>query len=327
MTSNNTRLVYPDLVKFLAIFLVTWAHSAQAVSGLTWTNFLGGRQIDIALNMPLFMLMSGWFLDPDKLRSVRVADYIRTKFMRLMVPVMVWGVLRALVTFQLPGFFIFESYWYLTALFISLIVIMPACKLIKDNMTCALVSTVVVLACPLSQFSNVSFMFPFLWAGYGLRRAFQSQAPGSWRIRLLVVASLMVGVGLCRWWSPGMTVYRCPLRPLDITPRMAEVYVYRFAIGFCLSVPVIALARRFQHPALSRRLASLGQYSLVIYMSSMLQTDVFAWLLSRTGLTTNSPLPLDLFSLLMCIFIVANTIALARLCRRSPLASRLLVGQ
>lgn len=36
------RLIYPDICKAIAIFIVTCSHSAQEISGLTWTNFLGG---------------------------------------------------------------------------------------------------------------------------------------------------------------------------------------------------------------------------------------------------------------------------------------------
>lgn len=64
------RVYYIDTCKFLAIYLVTCSHCAQAISGEVWTNFLGGSEIDIAVNMPLFMVISGWFLDIDKLRKL-----------------------------------------------------------------------------------------------------------------------------------------------------------------------------------------------------------------------------------------------------------------
>lgn len=70
------RLLYPDICKFLAIFLVTWAHCAQCISGEIWTNFLGGKQLDIAFNMPMFMLISGWFIDPDKMRKSNIIEFI-----------------------------------------------------------------------------------------------------------------------------------------------------------------------------------------------------------------------------------------------------------
>lgn len=63
------RLYYPDICKFLAIFFVTCAHSAQAISGQIWTQFLGGRSLDIAFEMPLFMLMSGWFINIAAIRE------------------------------------------------------------------------------------------------------------------------------------------------------------------------------------------------------------------------------------------------------------------
>lgn len=80
------RLTYPDICKFFAIFLVTWSHCAQCISGETWTNFIGGHQIDIAFNMPLFMIMSGWFINLEKTRNTPTLIFIKAKFRRLLVP-------------------------------------------------------------------------------------------------------------------------------------------------------------------------------------------------------------------------------------------------
>jgi fucose 4-O-acetylase-like acetyltransferase len=72
LNMKRERLSYPDICKFLAVFIVTWSHCAQRVSGMIWTNFWGGLQFDIAFTMPLFMLMSGWFINPDKMRKVKL---------------------------------------------------------------------------------------------------------------------------------------------------------------------------------------------------------------------------------------------------------------
>ena len=72
MTNSDSRLAYPDICKFVAIFIVASSHCAQIVSGKTWNNFIGGSGLDVAFNMPLFMIISGWFINVDKLREANL---------------------------------------------------------------------------------------------------------------------------------------------------------------------------------------------------------------------------------------------------------------
>lgn len=106
------RLIYPYIYKFLAIFLVTCSHCAQYISGETWTNFFFGTHLDIAFNMPLFMLISGWFINLDKMRVQKPLDFIWSKFKRLIVPAFVWWGVLFLVT--KPQSSPLSFYWYLT---------------------------------------------------------------------------------------------------------------------------------------------------------------------------------------------------------------------
>jgi fucose 4-O-acetylase-like acetyltransferase len=123
--TDQQRLVYPDICKFVAIFIVTCSHCAQCISGEIWTNFLGGSVIDIAFTMPLFMLLSGWFLNLEKYRSANITKFIIAKFKRLMIPAMSWYIIYCLLTNNKPSFneaLLF--YWYLTSLFICLCIIL-----------------------------------------------------------------------------------------------------------------------------------------------------------------------------------------------------------
>lgn len=47
--SMNLRLLYPDICKFLAIFLVTCSHCAQSIAGITYSYFFGGRTLLLKL--------------------------------------------------------------------------------------------------------------------------------------------------------------------------------------------------------------------------------------------------------------------------------------
>ena len=133
------RLLYPDICKFIAIFLVTWSHCAQCISGQTWPDFLFGRSIDIAFNMPLFMIISGWFINLERLRGTKGSTYLCKKARRLIIPALSWFIINILLinkNINLSGWGIvwfikatFNYYWYLTALFSCLTIIFFAAKL------------------------------------------------------------------------------------------------------------------------------------------------------------------------------------------------------
>ena len=157
------RLYYPDICKFFAIFLVTWSHCAQIISGETWANFLGGNQIDIAFNMPLFMVMSGWFINLEKNRKMSFRDFFISKFRRLLIPSIVWFILPRFFTVHTIWTSVFSFYWYLNALFACLCLIFLIAKICRNNTLCCLISIVFVLLMPYTDFCHINFMLPFLW--------------------------------------------------------------------------------------------------------------------------------------------------------------------
>lgn len=167
-TKKQERFLYPDICKCIAIFLVTCSHCAQYISGQNWTNFAGGTYLDIAFNMPLFMLISGWFINIDRIRETKAKDYIISKAKRLLLPAIIWYAVLSIVSH--PSTSVVSFYWYLTALFACLCIMMIFAKLIKNNKACILLSTAFVLLCPKMDYVNINFMFPFLWGGYFLEK-------------------------------------------------------------------------------------------------------------------------------------------------------------
>jgi len=318
------RLLYPDICKFLAIFLVTCAHCAQCISGATYTNFLGGSTLDIAFNMPLFMIISGWFVNLDKMRTTPAKDYIISKFKRLVIPSITWFILGRFLMFKLPGLNILLSYWYLKALFISLCIIFISTKLIHNDILCAIASIIVVLVFPYFNILHVNFMFPFIWGGYFMRRLYDSQY--SKQIAAFVVLCIVVGVVLSSFWSPKYTVYSAPLKPLLLTPQMIAVYLYRFAIGFSFSAVIIYITMIFESK-IPYKIAKWGQYSLVIYTSSLVMIGFIGKVLNQVNYHTNEYFILDVLSIVACVIIVFLTIRITDFCRHYKLLKLLLLGE
>ena len=314
------RLLYPDICKFLAIFLVTWAHCAQCVSGKIWTNFLGGMQLDIAFNMPMFMLISGWFIDPDKMRKSNIIEFITSKFKRLLIPSFVWYLINSALSLSKPGFAILTYYWYLNALFICLCVIMLFSKIFKKNTLCCLFSIAFIIAIPYSNISLLNFMLPFLWAGYGLRKIFNTK----WAKSFTIICCL-IGFGLCLMWNKDYTVYRSPLNSLFIDKQMLFAYVYRFAIGFTLSTVIIYVIMKSEKKLHS--LAHLGTYSLVIYTASLAIIRCLTQIFNHLNIHTNEYIIIDLASLVLCLAIVWITILFTNYCRKHKMLRMLFLGE
>lgn len=324
MNTVQSRLVYPDICKFLAIFLVTWSHCAQCISGETWTNFLGGHQIDIAFNMPLFMIMSGWFLNPQKLRIYKFSEYVKSKFRRLIVPAFTWYALMQFLSFRFIGFGIFTFYWYLSALFVCLVVIMLFCKFIKNNFLCCILSTIIVLITPGSSFCNINFMFPFIWCGYYIRQFIEHKRI-SWG---MVIIPTFIGIILLKYWSANKTVYLCNFDLLHFTMYSLIVYIYRFIIGLVLSFAIILMVKKLEYSYLAR-LAKYGGYSLVIYTASLFFIALYRRIYIKIGIdfTITDFGIIDLASLVISVVLIWAIIKITNIIRENRFLKILLLGE
>ena len=314
------RLLYPDICKFIAIFLVTWSHCAQRVSGEVWNNFLGGMQLDIAFNMPMFMLISGWFLNLDKIRESSISQYVVSKFKRLIIPSVAWFLVHFIFALSKPGLSFFDYYWYLNALFICLCVILIFAKIFRNNILCCLFSIFFILALPYSYFSHVNFMFPFLWAGYGLHQIYNSN-----NATFFALLCSIIGIALCFVWNYTYTVYMSPLEPLHVDFPMVFAYLYRFAIGFTLSSAIIFLIMKFENKLCV--LAHLGSKSLVIYTASSVLNEGVTKVLDHLQIHTNDYIIIDIVSLCICSLIVYVSILFYNYCKQYKTLSMLFLGE
>ena len=324
------RLLYPDICKFIAIFLVTWSHCAQCISGQTWPNFLFGRSIDIAFNMPLFMIISGWFINLKSLRETNGFTYLYKKARRLIIPALSWFISNILLIKNISNLSgwgiiwfikaILNYYWYLTALFLCLTILFFAAKIIKNNKTAIIISTIIVTICPFSEFANINFMFPFIWAGYILR-----QFIDKYSTIFYLTLSIVISIILISFWTPSSTVYLSPFKPIHLSFLMIQTHLYRFFIGFLISFVIITIVKKYEYTII-HYLAPLGQYSLIIYVASITLLHIMSLLLSKTDYC-NQPIILEFLSLFLCILIIITSISIGKVCRKNKLLKSLFLGE
>lgn len=321
---DNRRLAYPDICKVIAIFIVVSSHCAQIVSGQTWNNFLGGSGIDVAFNMPLFMIISGWFIDVKKLRGTEIVDYILLKYKRLIIPAISWQIVFMLLFYhEIPSVFsVAWFYWYLTALFISLCVIIVFAKVIKNNVLCIILSTAIVVLFPFSYFVNINFMFPFLWTGYGLKKLYDKSFAKYWALFFALVS-----VPLLFFWNVKYSVYLAPFKSLYLDDTMVYAFIYRFLIGFCLSATLIYLIYVFEKHQIVSWMAKYGKYTLIIYTFSFIINAGFVKLFRFIGFHINEYIVIDVLAVLLSLVVCVCSIHVYKVMFRYTFLRVLFLGE
>ena len=83
---GKERLVFIDTCKVLAMFMVTWAHCAQQISGNIFPQLLLSKDVFISINMPIFMLASGFVMNIQKIRDTSFKVFLISKSCRLLLP-------------------------------------------------------------------------------------------------------------------------------------------------------------------------------------------------------------------------------------------------
>lgn len=86
MTNNmKQRILYWDVIKFFAIFLVVYGHAIQnlnPVGRTLWDSFMETNIL--TFHMPLFMIVSGYFA--RSLFKKDIKETVKNKFVQLVIP-------------------------------------------------------------------------------------------------------------------------------------------------------------------------------------------------------------------------------------------------
>lgn len=139
---QKQRILYWDVIKAFAIFLVVWGHSMQF---LTHDSFIWNSPINsfiVTFHMPLFMMVSGYFA--ISVLKGDVKSTILSKFRQLLVPSVTTyftvGICLLLLRRKewLEGVvgilsYCVSSFWYLKALFLFYVLSVLFVRLRRKN--------------------------------------------------------------------------------------------------------------------------------------------------------------------------------------------------
>lgn len=177
---NHSRILYWDVAKAVAIFLVVWGHILQNLtlnSDYWLTDVLS--QFIVSFHMPLFMLVSGYFAYSSLKKEFW--SVLFGKFRQLIVPSVLWYIIVAGMAMVWHAAFtlqrlsdissaLFSSYWFLKSLFMCYLILLIGNLLYRINHSLIGVYGLLIwfLAEQLNYVSTIS-MLPFFLAGFALR--------------------------------------------------------------------------------------------------------------------------------------------------------------
>lgn len=262
---------YYDIVKGIAIILVTYAHCIQTFSPNYHTDTL--FLTIIAFHMPLFMMISGKFF-LHSLSKNTLTDFIQKRFIRLYLPSLSWGLIGSLL---IGGgkilkhsdidisFFItntFTGMWFLTILFfLSAVGAVIEKKSKGYNLFCWLLLFVIITVMP--EFwmrKELLFMMPFFVCAIYYSKYDWNKIPS-----YIAFTSFAIFIMAFQHYSFKDSMYQ--MTDQWQTFNYHRSFILRFILGLTGSVNVLWICshiRKFEK--LTSMLISLGVTTLPIYV-------------------------------------------------------------
>lgn len=220
MSENNTkngRNERIDLYKGILMFGVIWGHMI--------TNLLAGDENTIGIHlivrtydMPMFMLLSGYFL-AFSMKNKNWKTLIKSRFMRIMIPTLFWGML---ITHGNP----FQTLYFLYAIFLSITIVSIVGKLVDSIQIQIIIFLTISIALnfvPLDLW-NLSYLFPFFALGY------EANVLNIHVKKWLGGAFLLWIMALC-FWKVNYSVWSTGTFLVHYDTHAIFVFVFRYAIG------------------------------------------------------------------------------------------------
>lgn len=319
---EKKRIAYLDFIKVFAMFIVTVGHCAQTLSCQTFPNKFIPNDFFVAIHMPLFMIASGFVLNFDKIRTIHMKEYFCNKFTRLIIPLLSWLVIRCIFTITFPKVSsLFTTYWYLSALFFSLISIKLFSSFIKNNTMLIIITLLVILLVPISKTSHINFMFPFLIYGYLLKK-FIDKMNYTHAIAFAIAFVLLYAF----YWGIEHTVYLAPLNTMNLSSDMIYSFLLRLSIGIIGSTFIFIITKKFDHKPFIQRVSKYGKYTLVFYTMTSVINGFTRCFFSFIDFNISNIYILDITAIIFALIQLYLIYKFAETIENKPILSRLLLG-
>ena len=284
---KQARIKYWDLLKGIAIFLVVWGHTIQY--GGSGSIFFDNKAFIFiySFHMPLFLLISGYFLAKSAGRRSFVQN-LEKKLVHIAIPAVLGGVgfyVVKLVVERLLGsdaypvsfvilFDEIRNIWFLWCMFICSVALLAADALARRLGSGRMMPLLLVAAHSLLAFLPYSeynlYLFPYFVTGYVIEKG----GAGSQKaLSVLELFSIVLFPMLLPHFRDLHFIYWSGMSLLSSAYGAAAqlaIDVFRWLIGFAGCFVVLLFARRLDEMFPANKICGLigdiGKYTLEIYI-------------------------------------------------------------
>jgi len=321
---SKKRYVYADFTKLFAMFIVTWGHCSQCLSDDLFPFMFGRQGLFISFHMPLFMMISGFFINPSEIHRKSWIRFVKNKFFRLVVPAMVWYILYCLLTLHKPIFSnLFFFYWFLTSMFLSYCIIGVVCK-ISRQWVFYIISVICVIIIPGSWILHLNFMYPMIWGGYFLSLIMSNMNEGTKRI--CVVLLCIMSIFFLWKWDVRNSVYLSPFNVVGASYKMLYALIFRLLTGGVIGSFFIICFERYEKSSLFHKIGGYGKYTLVMYTASFILNGIMSNFLHFYRFSISVPYLLEIASLVWTVIVCTFSIYIAIICMKYSVTKKILMG-
>lgn len=310
---GKQRIVYLDLVKLFTIYLVILGHViAMMVNGYA----VGGRLYAFiySFHMPLFMLLSGYFISNRYLQKPLV-EAVATRAKQLLLPAITCTAICLLYLFFARNHInardeIIGNSWFLKVLFVYYVIFYLLKRLHINDWILFVISCVVLFLFPYGSTLQINLLFPYFWGGYLLRKYNVLVKTSSWAYTSFFVMMYAGGYYLQRLFDIPNYIQIS----IETIPNMWYLMLLRYFVAFtgCMSVICLfsALNNKIRENKTFLRIAGYGKYTLGVYVLQTILVinvfpDTFAWFVESELLLDVVVAPiLSLFFLGACLFLI-----------------------
>ena len=274
---TNKRILYWDIIKFFAIFCVTYGHTIQYLNPperSLWNSFMG--EWIVSFHMPLFMIVSGYFA--RSLLKNKLLDTTKRKFIQLFIPSVSTYFLTGIILIflrhtpfieglqNLLGYCV-SSYWFLKALFIFYVLTTILYLLWKKIKWLPAICIILLLLLPVKilDYVHCISMYPFFIVGLLL---WKYEDAFFKRKKLIILFSLLLYISLSYFYTP--KEYNMHDHLFSWNSEYLLLYFIRILIGISASFICIICIRKLciktGENSITNYLAKIGTCTLGIYV-------------------------------------------------------------
>lgn len=263
------RILYLDVVKFVAILLVCIGHAYN----LTLGKSSSVREIIYSFHMPLFMILSGYF--SINAYNQNFVSFVKKKAKQLLLPFSTVYVIMTVYHTIVDGFKInvgllgsqaIALLWFLKTLFVCYLIVYSFKRIpgIPDWFRMVL-SCLLLMLVPYGDIMDIRFMLLMFWTGYYWKKYCQDY--NSYRSTITVI-SLLLFILLVFLKKVGIWAY-CPFSMVSLMKDPVSLFA-QYLIGASGSFMTIGglfyLCQSYKAAAPLLMMGKVGQYTLGIFV-------------------------------------------------------------